>query len=95
VPGGSVVLERRGLAAAGAPRRVQAVILRDAVEAATALQSGQIDWLPTVAPESCRSSTHPTLVVAGRPRGRAHHRLQRPRWPSLRGPSARQASAAA
>lgn len=70
VPGGSVVLERRGLAPAGAPRRVQAVILRDAVEAATALQSGQIDWLPTVAPEVVPVlESDPTLVVAGRPSG--------------------------
>ena len=51
-----------GLAAAGAPRRVQAVILRDAVEAATALQSGQIDWLPTVAPEVV-----PVLEIASHP----------------------------
>ena len=69
VPGGSVVLERRGLAAAGAPRRVQAVILRDAVEAATALQSGQIDWLPTVAPEVVpilESDPHPGRRGAAR-----------------------------
>jgi hypothetical protein len=67
-PGARVVLERRGPAAAGVPRRIEAIVLRDTAEAATALQSGQVDWLPDVAPEVVPVlEADPSLVVAGRP----------------------------
>ena len=67
-PGAGVVLERRGPPAAGLPQRVEATVLRDTAEAATALQSGQVDWLPNVAPEVVPVlEADPSLVVAGRP----------------------------
>lgn len=69
-PGGSVVLARRGLPEPGLPARVEAIVLRDSAEAATAIQSGQVDWLPSVAPELVPVlESDPTLVVAGRPSG--------------------------
>jgi peptide/nickel transport system substrate-binding protein len=67
-PGGRVVLERRSLATEGLPQRVEAIVFRDTAEAATALQSGQVDWLPSVAPEVVPVlEADPALVVAGRP----------------------------
>ena len=69
-PGDAVVLERRAPGQAGVPERVEALVIRDAAEAATALQSGQIDWLPDVAPEVVPVlESDPALVVAGRPSG--------------------------
>jgi ABC-type transport system substrate-binding protein len=68
--GGRLVLERRGPAEPGVPGRVEAIVLRDAAEAATALQSGQVDWLPSVAPEVVPVlEADPALIVAGRPSG--------------------------
>ncbi len=69
-PGGLVVLERRAPGERGVPQRVEALVIRDTAEAATALQSGQIDWLPDVAPEVVPVlESDPTLIVAGRPSG--------------------------
>ena len=69
-PGGRVVLAHRGPAEPGLPERVEAIVLRDAAEAATAIQSGQVDWLPSVAPELVPVlESDPSLVVAGRPSG--------------------------
>ncbi|MET1231475.1 MAG: ABC transporter substrate-binding protein [Candidatus Limnocylindrales bacterium] len=68
--GGRLVLDRRGPAEPGVPERVEAIVLRDAAEAATALQSGQVDWLPSVAPEVVPVlEADPALIVAGRPSG--------------------------
>jgi ABC-type transport system substrate-binding protein len=69
-PGGRVVLAQRGPREPGLPERVEAIVLRDAAEAATAIQSGQVDWLPNVAPELVPVlESDPNLVVAGRPSG--------------------------
>ncbi len=68
--GGRIVLEHRGQPEPGVPGRVEAIVLRDASEAATALQSGQVDWLPSVAPEVVPVlESDPALIVAGRPSG--------------------------
>ncbi len=69
-PGVSVVLERRDPAPAGVPQRVEAVVLRDPTEAATAIQSGRIDWLPSVAPEMVPVlEPDASLIVGARPSG--------------------------
>lgn len=69
-PGSSIRLERRGPVAAGTPRRIEAVILRDPLEAATALQSGRVDWLPDVAPELVPVlESDPALAVGAHPSG--------------------------
>ena len=94
-PGGRIVLEHRGPAETGVPRRVEATVLRDAAEAATALQSGQIDWLPSVAPELVPVlESDPTLIVTGRPSGAERAIVFNVRdWHPYADPSARQAFA--
>ena len=72
---------RPGVPAARARRSSCAI----AIEAATALQSGQIDWLPSVAPEVVPVlESDPSLIVGWPAVGRrTGHRLQRPRGPSV------------
>ena len=69
-PGAFVELERRGTAVKGAPSRIRALVMPDATEAATALLSGEIDWLPEVAPQMVAVlSGDPAVRVAARPSG--------------------------
>jgi ABC-type transport system substrate-binding protein len=69
-PGAFVELERRSPAKAGAPSGIRAVVMRDPTAAATALLSGELDWLPDVAPQLVPSlAADPGVRVAARPSG--------------------------
>ncbi|MGH2408464.1 MAG: ABC transporter substrate-binding protein, partial [Candidatus Limnocylindrales bacterium] len=69
-PGAFVELERRTRPKAGQPARIRAIVLPDPTAAATALLSGQLDWLPDVAPELAPVlAGDPTVHVAARPSG--------------------------
>jgi ABC-type transport system substrate-binding protein len=69
-PGAFVELERRKPGRAGEPTRIRAVVMRDPTAAVTALLSGELDWLPDVAPEMASVlAGDPTVRVAARPSG--------------------------
>jgi ABC-type transport system substrate-binding protein len=67
--GESVVLVRKTPDPAGnAPREVRALIITDPSAAATALKTGDVDWLPEVSPDEVPSlEDDPAVRVAGRP----------------------------
>jgi ABC-type transport system substrate-binding protein len=67
--GESVVLNRKAPDPAGrAPREVRALIITDPSAAATALKTGDVDWLPEVSPDEVPSlEDEPAVHVAGRP----------------------------
>jgi ABC-type transport system substrate-binding protein len=69
-PGVLVELERRTPLKKGQPAVIRAVVERDPTAAATALLSGQLDWLPDVAPQLVSIlSADPGVRVAARPGG--------------------------
>jgi ABC-type transport system substrate-binding protein len=69
-PGVLVELERRTPAKAGVPAGVRAMVMRDSTAAATALLSGELDWLPDVAPQLVPILAADAAVrVAARPSG--------------------------
>jgi ABC-type transport system substrate-binding protein len=67
--GESVVLNRKAPDPAGnAPRQIRALIITDPSAAATALKTGDVDWLPDVSPDEVPSlEDDPAVRVAGRP----------------------------
>jgi ABC-type transport system substrate-binding protein len=68
-PGESVVLTRKEADPTGrSPREVRVLIITDPSAAATALKTGDADWLPDVSPDEVPSlEDDPAVQVAGRP----------------------------
>ncbi|MFI5253901.1 MAG: ABC transporter substrate-binding protein [Candidatus Limnocylindrales bacterium] len=69
-PGAFVELVRRGRVSGGTPGRIRAIVVADPTAATTALLSGDLEWLPEVAPEMAPTlADDPGVRVAARPSG--------------------------